>query len=209
MMLRRTIALALSACTALALTACIPGVTTPEPIDTTQCLPQTAILSWDSPVEKPMKVVGVQVLTYSNGANDLAIETTQLPFAAKFSKGVLKELAALETATEDEWRDALLTSARDAKGIANEFGESIAVDDSSYVELTDPVDGAYVTTITAPVATLGFTLECVERAPVTGSITATTGGDLVAVPLECAGVAATPVENESIELATAREYCPA
>jgi len=206
MTLRRTLALGISACAALALTACIPGVTTPEPIDTTQCLPETAIITWDAPAEKPAKLVGAQLLTYANG--ELSIETTQLGYEAKFSEEALAQLVALETASEDEWREALLASARDADGVGNGFGETVVVDDASYVELTDPVDGAYVTTITSPVSSLGFTLECPEFGGVSGTIRATTGGDLVAVPLACEGVPETPGDDEGVEMKTAREYCP-
>ena len=207
MTLRRTLALGISACAALALTACIPGVTTPEPIDTTQCLPETAIITWDAPAEKPAKVVGAQLLTYTNG--ELSIETTPIPYEAKFSKEALSQLVALDTASEDEWRDALLVSARAPDGVNNGFGETVVVDEESYVELTDPVDAAYVTTITSPVSSLGFALECPQFAGVSGTIRATTGGDLVAVPLACAGVPATPGDDEGVEMKTAREYCPA
>ena len=155
--------------------------------------------------ERNASLVGAQVLTYTEGGSDVTIETIDREVTPRFSEAALETLAASGAASVDEWKAGLLESARAVKGMRDGFAAPIELSDESYVELTDPTDGVYVTSLASGAVSIDFTVECSGLDEVTGSIRAVSGDELVAVPLLCVP----DEEGEGLPAKAAQEYCPA
>ena len=199
--MKTTVPLALGAIALLALAGCTAS---PAPVDPDECSPAAATITWGSPRDESPELAGVQILSYAAASSDPTIETIDRELSTEFTESAVESLAKAGPISADDWKTGLLESARAEKGVRAGFGAETVVNDSSYVEISDPVEGVYVTSLASSVASIDFTVACSGLEAVEGRIRGVSGDDLVAVPLLCVP----DEQGDGLPAQAAREYCP-
>ncbi len=151
------------------LAACTSTVP-PKQTSAHNCTPNSAHISWGSPVSGKREPVEAHLISFEDGVLISTPITTEADTHATFSYSGERSISDVSSTGETKWQESLLSRLRKTDAVPTDFGNGAPVEPGDFTPSTP--SGKYVVVTEENLTTVPFTISCAGEKSLAGEVAA-------------------------------------